>query len=276
MGRTRWLTRAAAVGIFGLVTACASTQPATAPAAPTSAGAVAGAVTAALPSWSSLPTSRAPNASRSPSTTEVVATSRGRTTSSAVAVTTVTVTPQPLKTTATAAAAPSTGSRATGTASSTVRASQSAAPGGRLGLPIPPPRLTTAAADFASPEAVTAQYLAAWCWMPLDGPANQNIANAALWMSAAGWADDKTRAIGRGTWQQIVADGTSTVCGPAKAVLYPSPRGTPPGVRFVTVTATRYRVQNRAVISTDIVRELRVVRQAADGRWFVDVIQEAG
>lgn len=273
MGRTRGLTRAAAVGIFGLVTACATTQPATAPPAPTSPGAGASAVTAAIPSWSSLSTSRAPIASRAPSTTQVAATPRGKTTSSAAAVTTVTVTPRPASTTA--PAAPSTRSRATTTASPTVRASRSPTPGG-LVLPIPPPRLTTAAADFASPEAVTAQYLAAWCWMPLDGQANQNIANAALWMSAAGWADDKTRAIGRGTWQQIVADGTSTVCGPAKAALYPSPRGTPPGVRFVTVTATRYRVQNRAVISTDVVRELRVVRQAADGRWFVDVIQEAG
>lgn len=141
---------------------------------------------------------------------------------------------------------------------------------------MPAPRLTTEPADFVSPQAVTAQYLAVWCWMPLDGPANQNIANAALWMSAAGWSDDKTRAIGRGTWEQIVADRTSTVCGPVKAVLYPSPHGTPPGVRFVTVTATRYRVQNRAVISTDVVQQLRVVRQAPDGRWLVDMIQEAG
>lgn len=111
--------------------------------------------------------------------------------------------------------------------------------------------------------------------MPLDKPANQNIANAAAWMDAAGFEDDKSRAIGTGTWEQLRADEISTVCGVPR-VQRNSEAPNTARRQYVQISATRYRVQRGRVISQDVIAVQRIVLRADDGRWLVDRQELAG
>ena len=110
-----------------------------------------------------------------------------------------------------------------------------------------PPRLTADPLDFASPQAVAAAYLAAWCYAPADAPANTNLAHTAPWVTAAGWADDQTRAVDDPTWARTQGAGVSTICGPATAA--DLPQGPTSGTEaWVGVSAQQARVRNGAVI----------------------------
>lgn len=163
------------------------------------------------------------------------------------------------------------GSRSSGPPSSRNAAAPSSS---RASIP-GPPRLTTEPADYTSPETVAAQYIAVWCYMPLDKPANQNIANAASWMDAAGFDDDKSRAIGPGTWEELRADQTSTVCGRPRVARNTEAPNTARR-QYVQITVTRYRVQRGRVISQDVIAVQRIVLRADDGRWLVDRQDLAG
>lgn len=138
------------------------------------------------------------------------------------------------------------------------------------------PRLTPEPADFTSPTAVAAQYLSVWCYLPVAGAANQNVANVAGWVTAAGWTDDKSRAIGAATWAQIQADGVTTVCGPVHAAVNPEGPATTRR-KFVLLRATRYRINTAGqVIDHDEIATQRRVLRAGDGRWLVDIQVLAG
>lgn len=138
-----------------------------------------------------------------------------------------------------------------------------------------PPRLAALPADFATARSVAAAYLAAWCYQPADGAANTNLRNAAGWMTAAGWADDSSRAVDEPSWAVTRAAGVSTVCGPATATV--SPQGpNSPTATWVTVTAQQARVRGGALIGQSPVSMMRRVLQAPDGRWLVDVRVMAG
>ncbi len=111
--------------------------------------------------------------------------------------------------------------------------------------------------------------------MPVDGPANLNIAHVAGWVTAAGWDDDKSRAIGDGTWAQIQDEGVSTLCGPVDTEL--NHQGPETARRkFVMLYATRYRIAGGQVIDSDEIATQRRVLRAGDGRWLVDVQVLAG
>ena len=155
-----------------------------------------------------------------------------------------------------------------------------AAPAGGWGPPaltaVPdPPRLAPLPADFATAQAVAAAYLAAWCYQPADGAANTNLRNAAGWMTAAGWADDSSRAVDEPSWARTQAAGVSTVCGPATASVSPQGPNSPTAV-WVTVTAQQARVRGGALIGQSPVSMMRRVLQAPDGRWLIDVRVMAG
>ena len=138
-----------------------------------------------------------------------------------------------------------------------------------------PPRLTAEPSDFASPQAVAAAYLAAWCYAPADAPANTNLAHTAPWVTAAGWADDQTRAVDDPTWARTQAAGVSTICGPATAA--DLPQGPTSGTEaWVGVSAQQARVRSGAVIGQSPVSMVRRVLRADDGRWLVDVRVMAG
>lgn len=138
-----------------------------------------------------------------------------------------------------------------------------------------PPRLAALPADFATARSVAAAYLAAWCYQPAEQPANTNLRNAAGWMTAAGWADDSSRAVDEPSWARTQAAGVSTVCGPATASV--SPQGpNSPTATWVTVTAQQARVRGGALIGQSPVSMMRRVLQAPDGRWLVDVRVMAG
>ena len=151
-----------------------------------------------------------------------------------------------------------------------------AAPGPPALTAVPdPPRLAPLPADFATAQAVAAAYLAAWCYQPADQAANTNLRNAAGWMTAAGWADDSSRAVDEPSWAVTRAAGVSTVCGPATASV--SPQGpNSPTATWVTVTAQQTRVRGGALIGQSPVSMMRRVLQAPDGRWLVDVRVMAG
>ncbi len=146
-------------------------------------------------------------------------------------------------------------------------------PAGLAGHPLP--RLTPAVSDFASPQAVAAQYLSVWCYLPVAGQANENIARVAGWVTAAGWADDKARAIGGATWAEIQDQGISTVCGPVTATLNHEGPETERR-KFVQLTTTRYRIAAGWVIDSDTIATQRRVLRADDGRWLVDIQVDAG
>ena len=135
--------------------------------------------------------------------------------------------------------------------------------------------VTALPADFATARSVAAAYLAAWCYQPAEQPANTNLRNAAGWMTAAGWADDSSRAVDEPSWARTQAAGVSTVCGPATASV--SPQGpNSPTATWVTVTAQQARVRGGALIGQSPVSMMRRVLQAPDGRWLVDVRVMAG
>jgi len=136
-------------------------------------------------------------------------------------------------------------------------------------------RLAALPADFATARSVAAAYLAAWCYQPAGQPANTNLRNAAGWMTAAGWADDSSRAVDEPSWARTQAAGVSTVCGPATASV--SPQGPNSSTAtWVTVTAQQARVRGGALIGQSPVSMMRRVLQAPDGRWLVDVRVMAG
>ena len=138
-----------------------------------------------------------------------------------------------------------------------------------------PPRLTADPSDFAGPRAVAAAYLAAWCYAPADAPANTNLTHTAPWVTAAGWADDQTRAVDDQTWARIQGAGVSTICGPATAAELPQ-GPTSATEAWVGVSAQQARVRGGAVIGQSPVSMVRRVLRADDGRWLVDVRVMAG
>ena len=164
-----------------------------------------------------------------------------------------------------------------GTGSSTAGA---APPGGGWGpaalTAVPdPPRLAALPADFAAARSVAAAYLAAWCYQPADRAANTNLRNAAGWMTAAGWADDVSRALDEPGWARTRAAGVSTVCGPATASV--SPQGpNSPTTTWVAVSAQQARVRGGVLIGQSPISMMRRVLRAPDGRWLVDVRVMAG
>ena len=138
-----------------------------------------------------------------------------------------------------------------------------------------PPRPAALPADFATARSVAAAYLAAWCYQPAGQPANTNLRNAAGWMTAAGWADDSSRAVDEPSWALTQAAGVSAVCGPAIAGVSPQGPNSSTAV-WVTVTAQQARVRGGALIGQSPVSMMRRVLQAPDGRWLVDVRVMAG
>ena len=168
----------------------------------------------------------------------------------------------------------------TGSGSSTAGAAGAAPPGGGWGpaalTAVPdPPRLAALPADFAAAQAVAAAYLAAWCYQPADRAANTNLRNTAGWMTAAGWADDASRALDEPGWARTRAAGVSTVCGPATASV--SPQGpNSPTTTWVAVSAQQARVRGGVLIGQSPISMMRRVLQAPDGRWLVDVRVMAG
>ena len=138
-----------------------------------------------------------------------------------------------------------------------------------------PPRLAALPADFAAARSVAAAYLAAWCYRPADRAANTNLRNTAGWMTAAGWADDASRALDDTGWARTRAAGVSTVCGPATASV--SPQGpNSPTTTWVAVSAQQARVRGGVLIGQSPISMMRRVLRAPDGRWLVDVRVMAG
>jgi hypothetical protein len=138
-----------------------------------------------------------------------------------------------------------------------------------------PPRLLALPADFTTPEAVAAAYLAAWCYTPVDQAANTNLRNASRWMTAAGWTDDTSRAIDQPTWAQTQAAGVSTVCGPVTATVSSQGPNTD-AAKWVAASAMQARTRGGLLIGQSPVTVMRRVLLATVGRWLVDVRVNAG
>lgn len=138
-----------------------------------------------------------------------------------------------------------------------------------------PPRLLPVPRDFATAEAVAAAYLAAWCHAPAGQAANTNLRAASRWLTAAGWADDASRAVDEPGWARTRAAGVSTVCGPVTASAAAG-GPTTATTTWVAVRAQQARVRGGALIGQSPVVMVRRVLRAPDGRWLVDVRVPAG
>lgn len=138
------------------------------------------------------------------------------------------------------------------------------------------PRMASTAADYVSAAAVAKQYMAVWCYQPASGAANQNLANEAAWVTAAGWADDKSRAVPTTSWTQTQKAGLTSLCGPIVVTpLTEAPNA--PTLQWVQVAA-RQAIVNRQgqLIGQQTITQTRRILKAPDGRWLVDVQVQAG
>ena len=140
----------------------------------------------------------------------------------------------------------------------------------------PPPRMASGPADYASAVTVAKQYMAVWCYQPASGAANQNLANEAAWVTAAGWADDKSRAVPTTSWTQTQKAGLTSLCGPIVVTrLTEAPNA--PTLQWVQIAA-RQAIVNRQgqLIGQQTITQTRRILKAPDGRWLVDVQVQAG
>lgn len=164
------------------------------------------------------------------------------------------------------------------TAGSQTAAAPSAGPPAQEQLTAAPqmPRMASTAADYVSAAAVAKQYMAIWCYQPASGAANQNLANEAAWVTAAGWADDKSRAVPTTSWTQTQKAGLTSLCGPIVVTpLTEAPNA--PTLQWVQVAA-RQAIVNRQgqLIGQQTITQTRRILKAPDGRWLVDVQVQAG
>ena len=139
-----------------------------------------------------------------------------------------------------------------------------------------PPRTASGPADYASAVTVAKQYMAVWCYQPASGAANQNLANEAAWVTAAGWADDKSRAVPTTSWTQTQKAGLTSLCGPIVVTpLTEAPNA--PTLQWVQIAA-RQAIVNRQgqLIGQQTITQTRRILKAPDGRWLVDVQVQAG
>lgn len=138
------------------------------------------------------------------------------------------------------------------------------------GIPTPPD-LNPAPADYATPGSVAARYLQIWCYAPASSAANTNIAAAAAWMTAAGWDDDKTRAVTEESWASTKAAGITTLCGPVTVDEIPAAPNTDT-VHWVALSTDRtYLDPAGRVLTTETLSQTRQIVLGSDGRWLVDV-----
>lgn len=146
----------------------------------------------------------------------------------------------------------------------------------RLATAPRPPALTTNRSDYASPLTAAQRYLQVWCWQPAQKPANTNIADVASWVTAAGWADDKSRAVTPASWKRTQAAGLTSSCGPITAYEAAEAPQTDEA-RWVNLSA-RQAFVNRAgkIVGQQTITQTRRVLRALDGRWLVDIEVTAG
>ena len=132
-----------------------------------------------------------------------------------------------------------------------------------------PPVVTPSPADYAKPETVAAKYLQTWCYQPVGSPANTNITNSAAFMTAAGLADDQSRAP---TGQSAL----TSICGPVTV----TPLGEQPSTpdRALLALSTHQVLLNPAgnIIGQQMLEQTRHILRGPDGRWLVDVQVRAG
>lgn len=138
------------------------------------------------------------------------------------------------------------------------------------------PRLTSDQTDYETPVAVAAAYMGAWCYQPAGQPANTNVASAATWMTAAGWEDDKARAVTDTEWAQIQQAGISTRCGPVSVSQMMAAPSTDT-MQWVEIRTQQVRVgADGAIVGQSSIVQTRRILQNTDGRWLVDVQVQAG
>ena len=132
-----------------------------------------------------------------------------------------------------------------------------------------PPVLTASPADYAEPETVATKYLQTWCYQPVGSPANTNITNVTSYMTAAGLADDQSRAPTR-------PSALTSICGPVTV----TPLGEQPSTpdRALLTLSTHQVLLNPAgsIIGQQMLEQTRRILRGPDGRWLVDVQVRAG
>ena len=132
-----------------------------------------------------------------------------------------------------------------------------------------PPVVTPSIADYATPETVAAKYFQAWCYQPVGSPSNTNLTNSAAFMTAAGLADDQSRAPTRHS-------ALTSICGPVTV----TPLGEQPSTpdRALLTLSTHQVLLNPAgsIIGQQMLEQTRRILRGPAGRWLVDVQVRAG
>ena len=131
-----------------------------------------------------------------------------------------------------------------------------------------PPVVTASPADYDKPETVAAKYMQAWCYQPVGSAATTNITTAAAFMTAAGLADDQSRAPGQ--------SALTSICGPVAVTRLGEQPSTPD--RALVVLSTRQVLLNPAgsIIGQQSIEQTRRILRGPDGRWLVDIPVQAG
>jgi hypothetical protein len=143
------------------------------------------------------------------------------------------------------------------------------------GVPAAAPAPDTSAATYANPVTVTTAWMQQFCQTDYQEPINGNVTRAAVFATPAGTAADLAAGDTPTSYQQVVAQKLSSRCSNVTAQLDPEgPSG--PNEVYVEVSASQTQLADGSPFEVLPLTSTRRVLRGADGRWLVDIAEDAG
>lgn len=128
---------------------------------------------------------------------------------------------------------------------------------------------------FASPAAVSIEWLRQWCSVDWREPMNANLDRASRYQTPSSVKGDRRKGDDEQTYKAVQAQQLSSGCD--EFVATPSPEAPQSAhVAYLMLSARRVNSAAGVAFETEQVRSVRRVLQQADARWLVDEQVEAG
>lgn len=143
------------------------------------------------------------------------------------------------------------------------------------GVPAPAPAPDTSAATYADPVTVATAWMQQFCQTDYQEPVNGNVTRASVFATPAGTAADLAAGDTPSSYQQVVAQKLSSRCSSITAQIDPEgPSG--PNEVYVEVSASQTQLAAGIPFEVLPLTSTRRVLRGADGRWLVDIAEDAG